>query len=52
MLLSHIGYQKQADQLYKALEICTVSEKKLSITGRSDGATGKEFAQYILSKIQ
>ncbi len=52
MLLSHIGYQKQADQLYKALEICTVTEKKISITGRPDGATGKEFAHYILSKVK
>ncbi len=51
MLLSHIGYQEQADKLYKALEECTVTEKKLVITGREDGATGDEFADYILSKI-
>ncbi|NLP30324.1 MAG: isocitrate/isopropylmalate dehydrogenase family protein [Clostridiales bacterium] len=51
MLLSHIGYQKQADKLFDALEICTVTEKKLSITGRSDGATGAEFADYVLEKV-
>lgn len=52
MLLSHIGFQKEADQLYEALDICCNKEKKLVMTGRSDGATGAEFAEYILSKIQ
>ncbi len=51
MLLSHIGYQEQADKLYRALDECTVTEKKLVMTGREDGATGDEFADYILSKI-
>ena len=50
MLLSHIGYQAQSDKLFAALEECS-SEKKLVITGRADGATGAEFADYILSKI-
>lgn len=51
MLLSHIGYQKQADALFDAIEECTVRERKLVITGREDGATGEAFADYILSKI-
>ncbi len=51
MLLSHIGYQEQADKLFAAIEECTVKEKKLRITGREDGATGAQFADYILSKI-
>jgi isocitrate dehydrogenase (NAD+) len=51
MLLSHIGYQAKADQLFTAIEECTVTEKKLVITGREDGATGEEFADYILSKV-
>lgn len=51
MLLSHIGYQGKADQLYEAIEECTVTEKRLVITGREDGATGEQFADYILSKI-
>lgn len=51
MLLSHIGYQAKADQLFAAIEECTVTEKKLVITGREDGATGEQFADYILSKI-
>lgn len=51
MLLSHIGRQKEADRLFAALEICTVTEKKLTVTGRTDGATGAAFADYILEKV-
>lgn len=51
MLLSHIGYQDKADELYAALEVCSVTEKAITITGRPDGATGAQFADYILSKI-
>ncbi len=52
MLLSHIGYQKEADKLYKALDICTVTEKKLVMTGRADGATGEEFANYLMETME
>lgn len=48
MLLSHIGYQEQADKLTKALDICTITEKRISLTGRPDGATNEEFSDYIL----
>lgn len=52
MLLSHIGYQAEADKLYEALDLCLNKEKKLVITGRSNGATGDEFADYIISKLK
>jgi len=51
MLLSHIGYTEQADKLYKALDICTVTEKKYVITGRDTGVTGAQFADYIMETI-
>jgi isocitrate dehydrogenase (NAD+) len=51
MLLAHIGYSKEADKLYKALDICTITEKKIVITGRDTGATGAEFADYIMDTI-
>ncbi len=51
MLLSHIGYHQKADKLYNAIEECTIKERKITLTGRPDGATGAEFADYILSKI-
>ncbi len=52
MLLSHIGYQREADLLAKALEICTVTEKKLVSTGRDTGATCEEMADYILETVK
>ena len=51
MLLSHIGFQAQANKLERALDMCTIHEKKLEITGRADGATSAEFTDYILSHI-
>ncbi len=52
MLIAHIGYKAEADLLYKALDICTVTEKKLVITGRDTGVTGEEFADYIMETIE
>lgn len=52
MLLSHIGYQQKSERLTKALDICTYTEKKLVITGRSDGATCEAFGTYVMDTIQ
>lgn len=52
MLLSHIGYSYESDLLYRALDICTVTEKKLVITGRDTGATGAEFTDYLMDTIE
>lgn len=51
MLLNHIGFQTQSEKLFSAIEICTETEKKLVITGREDGATSQEFADYILDTV-
>ena len=51
MLLAHIGYVTEANKLYNALDICTITEKKLVMTGRDTGATGEEFANYIMETI-
>jgi len=51
MLLSHIGYIEQSEKLYKALDICTITEKKHVMTGRANGATGAEFADYLMETI-
>lgn len=51
MLLAHIGYAEQADKLYRALDICTITEKKYVITGRDTGATGEQFADYVMDTI-
>ena len=51
MLLAHIGYTKEADKLYQALDICTGAERKLVMTGRDTGATSAQFADYIMDTI-
>ncbi len=52
MLLKHIGFIAEARKLEMALDICGQYEKKVAITGRSDGATGAEFADYLMRTIQ
>ena len=52
MLLNHIGYPEKSKKLEMALDICSQYERKIRITGRSDGATGEEFAKYIMETLQ
>jgi len=52
MLLAHIGYNKEADKLYHALDICTITEKKVVLTGRDTGATSAQFADYLMDTIE
>jgi len=48
MLVNHIGYPEKGKKLEMALDICGQYEKKLVITGRPTGATGKNFTDYLL----
>lgn len=52
MLLSHIGRQKEADLLERALDICMFEEKKLTITGRDTGCTCNEFGDYVMETVE
>jgi len=52
MLLRHIGFEERARNLEMALDICGQLEKKLSITGRPGGATGKELSDYIMDTLE
>ena len=52
MLLSHIGKQEEADKLERALDICMLEEKKLTITGRDNGATCSEFGDYVMETVK
>ena len=52
MLLRHIGFEERARKLEMALDICGQLEKKLSITGRPGGATGKELSDYIMDTLK
>ncbi|MBU0580017.1 MAG: isocitrate/isopropylmalate dehydrogenase family protein [Candidatus Margulisbacteria bacterium] len=51
MLVRHIGFPERAEKIEMALDICGQYEKKLSITGRENGATGEEFTKYLLEWI-
>jgi len=51
MMLEYIGYQELSKKIDMALDITNQFERKLVITGRSDGATTREFADYILEWI-
>jgi len=52
MLLRHIGKEEKAKRLEMALDICGQYEKKCSITGRPGGASGEEFANYLIDTIK
>ena len=52
MLVNHIGYCKSAENREMALDVCGNYEKKLVITGRSTGATGAEYADYLMETLQ
>lgn len=51
LLLSHIGYQAEADRLERALDICMYEEKKLTVTGRDTGCTCEEFGNYVMETM-
>ena len=51
MMLNHLGMKVQARKLEMALDICSLFEKKLVLTGRDDGCTGREFCDYLLETI-
>ncbi|WP_423773896.1 isocitrate/isopropylmalate family dehydrogenase [Acidaminococcus fermentans] len=51
-MISHIGYPEKKEQLVKALDICTRTERKVVITTDKDGATAEEFTNYLLDTLQ
>jgi len=52
MLLNHIGFTDKSVKLEKAIDICSQYEKKITITGRDNGCTGEEMAQYIIETVK
>ncbi|HXZ24438.1 MAG TPA: isocitrate/isopropylmalate family dehydrogenase [Methanomassiliicoccales archaeon] len=51
MLLNHIGYAEKSKRLDIALDVCSQYEKEVRITGRSNGATGAQFADYVMRTL-
>ena len=52
LLLRHIGFESKAGRLEMALDICGQYEKKFVSTGRPDGATGQQVADYVMETLQ
>ena len=52
MMMEHIGFNQLGQKLHKALDICGQYERKVVITGRDTGATGKEFGDYIMATVE
>ena len=51
MLMAHIGYADRKAVLDKALDICTITERKKVGTTDVDGASAAEFTDYLLETI-
>ena len=52
MMLAHIGFVKKKELLEKAMEICTVTERRVVLTTFAEDASTKEFADYVIKTIE
>ncbi len=52
LMMGHLGFGHRAKSLEMALDICGQYERKLVMTGRDSGATGREYCDYLLDTIQ
>lgn len=52
MLLEHIGFPELGVKLHKALDVCGQYEKKIVMTGRSNGATSAQFGDYLMQTVE
>ena len=51
MMLDHMGYTDRAKRLDMALDICGQYERRLVMTSRPGGATGVEYADYVMETL-
>ena len=51
LLLRHIARAEKADLLDRALTLCGETERRVVVTGNRDGATCREFADYVLETL-
>ncbi len=50
-MMAHIGYGDRKQILSEALDICTVTERKLVVTTQLEDASAAEFTDYLLETI-
>ncbi|HJC47920.1 MAG TPA: isocitrate/isopropylmalate dehydrogenase family protein [Candidatus Lachnoclostridium pullistercoris] len=51
-MLCHIGYGDRNEILDQALDICTVTERKVRVTTFPEDASAEEFTDYLLDTIR
>lgn len=51
-MMAYIGYADRKEKLERALDICTVTERKLVVTTRPEDASAAEFTDYLLETIR
>lgn len=51
MMLAHIGYSDRKEKLDRALDICTVTERKKVVTTFAEGASAAEYTDYLLDTL-
>ena len=51
MMMAHIGYADRKAILDEALDICTITERKVVVTTMPEVASTKEFTDYLLETI-
>lgn len=51
MMLSHIGYNDRKMKLDEALDICTITERKIVLTTFVEDASTKEITDYLLETL-
>ncbi len=51
-MLCHIGYGDRNEILGQALDICTVTERKVKVTTFPEDASAEEFTDYLLDTIR
>ena len=52
MLLAHIGYGDRKKKLDDALDICTITERKIVLTTMPEDASTKEFTDYVIETLE
>ena len=52
MLLAHIGYGDRKKKLDDALDICTITERKVVLTTMPEDASTKEFTDYVIETLE
>jgi isocitrate dehydrogenase (NAD+) len=52
LMLNHMGFNDRGRKLEMALDVCGQYEKKLVMTGRDDGAVGRDYCDYLLDTMK